>query len=55
MLMENKKLQHLDIGGNEICNDGVKYVAEGIQQNDTVTELILQYCLISVNGNYYNL
>ena len=50
--MENKKLQHLNIGGNEIGDDGVRHVTEGLQQNDTLTELLLHQCRISVNGNY---
>ena len=54
MLMENKKLQQLDISGNEIGDDGVRHVTEGLQQNDTVTELMLQWCNISVKGNYCN-
>ena len=55
MLMENKKLQHLDISGNVIGDDGVRHVTEGLQQNDSVTKLMLQRCDISVKGNYYNL
>ena len=55
MLMENKKLQHLDISNNGIGADGVRHVMEGLQQNDTVTELRLYSCEISVKGNYYNL
>ena len=50
--MENKKLQHLNIGGNKIGDDGVRHVTEGLQQNDTLTKLMLHYCGISVNGNY---
>ena len=52
MLMENKKLQHLDVRWNTIGDDGVRRVTEGLQQNDTLTELILQSCNISVKGNY---
>ena len=55
MLMENKKLQHLFIDDNGIGDDGVRHVTEGLQQNDTVTELILSQCSISVKGNYCNL
>ena len=50
--MENKKLQHLHIGMNKISDDGVRYVTEGLQQNDTLTELLLWYCEISVKGSY---
>ena len=52
MLMENKKLTHLDIGYNGISDDGVRHVTEGLQQNDTLTELVLWRCKISVKGNY---
>ena len=52
MLMGNKKLQHLNISENTIGDDGVRHVTEGLQQNDTLTELILWGCEISVKGNY---
>ena len=52
MLMENKNLIHLNIGDNNIGNDGVRHVTEGLQQNDTLTELVLHNCKISVKGNY---
>ena len=52
MLMVNKKLQHLNISQNTIGDDGVKHVTEGLQQNDTLTELMLWGCKISVKGNY---
>ena len=55
MLMENKKLEYLDIGQNGIGADGVRHVMEGLQQNDTVTKLMLFECNISVKGNYCNL
>ena len=55
MLMGNKKLQRLNIGFNEIGDDGVRNVIEGLQQNDTVTNLMLHGCNISVKGNYSNL
>ena len=50
--MKTKKLQNLDIGDNEIGDDGVRHVTEGFQQNDTLTELGLSNCGISVNSNY---
>ena len=49
--MENKKLQHLNIGGNKVSDDGVSHMTEGLQQNDTLTELILRDCEISAKGN----
>ena len=50
--MENKKLTYLDISLNDIGDDGVRHVTEGLQQNDTLTELWLGNCKISVKGNY---
>ena len=50
--MKNKKLQCLNIGDNKIGDDGVRHVTEELQQNDTLTELKLYNCGISVNGNY---
>ena len=52
MLMENKKLQHLNIGWNTIGDDGVRHVIEGLQQNYTLIEVMLRSCNISVEGNY---
>ena len=52
MLMENKNLTHLNINSNNIGDDGVRHVTEGLQQNDTSTKLHLVTCEISVKGNY---
>ena len=52
MLMENKNLTHLNISNNNIGDDGVRHVTEGLQQNDTLTKLGLYDCEISVKGNY---
>ena len=52
MLMENKNLTHLEIGSNNIGDDEVKNVTEGLQKNDTLSDLGLHYCKISVKGNY---
>ena len=51
MFMRHKKLQHLDISGNKIGDDGVRYIAMGLRHNDTLTELILANCEISAKGN----
>ena len=51
LLMENKRLQHLNIGSNKIGDDGVRHVTEGLHHNDTLTELMLHDCKISVKGN----
>ena len=54
MLIVNRTLdlKHLDISYNKIQDDGVRDIMEGLQQNDTLTELLLQCCGISVKGNY---
>ena len=49
--MENRGLKHLDISDNKIGDDGIRYVSEGLQQNDTLTELRLKYCGISAKGS----
>ena len=49
--MENKKLQHLNIGSNTLGDNGVSHITEGLQQNDTLTELMLRGCEISAKGN----
>ena len=49
--MENKKLQHLNIFGNTIGDNGVKHVAEGLCQNDNLTELVLCFCEITAKSN----
>ena len=50
MLMENNKLQHLYISGNEIGNDGMRLITEGLQYNNTLTKLNAGGCDISVEG-----
>ena len=50
--MDNKKLETLNISDNKLGDDGVRHITEGLQQNDTLTELWLYNCEISVKGNY---
>ena len=52
MLIVNRTLKHLNIGGNTIQDDGVRDIMEGLQQNYTLTELLSHNCEISVKGNY---
>ena len=52
MLMDNKKLETLNISYNNLGDDGVRHITEGVQQNDTLTKLNIQDCEISVKGNY---
>ena len=51
MLMEKSKLQHLNIGRNKIGDNGVSHIAEGLRQNDNLTEVVLRDCDISAKGN----
>ena len=52
MLRENNKLQNLDISVNEIGDDGVRLITEGLQCNNTLTKLNAEHCGISVTGRY---
>jgi len=53
LLMENKKLQALNIGENQIGNEGVVAVCEGLYNNTNLTELWMTNCGLSVEGIYY--
>ena len=54
LLMENKKLQVLNIGWNQIGNEGMAAVCEPLYNyNTTLTELWMSDCGISVEGKYY--
>ena len=54
LLMENKKLQKLNIDDNQIGNEGVAAVCEPLYNyNTTLTELRMHNCGISVKGKYY--
>ena len=50
--METKNLKYLDITVNVISDDGIRDVSAGLQQNNTLTKLILEHCEISAKGNY---
>ena len=50
MLMENNKLQYLNIDDNIIGDDGVRLITEGLQYNKTLTKLKAEACDISVTG-----
>ena len=51
-MLENNKVQHLDIGGNPIGDDGIRLITEGIQHNNTLTKLDAYSCDFSVEGNW---
>ena len=48
--MESNKLQYLDIKWNEIGDDGVRLITEGLQCKNTLTKLNVRHCGISVTG-----
>ena len=50
MLMENNKLQYLDIAGNKIGDDGVRLITEGLQCNKIMIKLDASNCGFSVEG-----
>ena len=52
MLMVNRTLKHLNISRNKLQDVGVRDIMEGLQQNNTLTELWLDNCKISVKGKY---
>jgi len=52
LLMENKKLQMLNIGSNQIGNEGVVAVCEGLYNNTNLTKLWMYDCGLSVEGIY---
>jgi len=53
LLMENKKLQVLSIGGNQIGNEGVAAVCKVLCNNTNLIELRMWYCGLTVEGMYY--
>jgi len=53
LLLENKKIQVLNFGNNQIGNEGVAAVCEGLYNNTNLTEFRMSYCGLSVEGIYY--
>ena len=54
LLRENKKLQVLDVGVNQISNEGVAAICEVLHHNTNVTKLRMHECGLSVEGKYCN-
>ena len=50
MLMNNKKLEILNVSDNHIGNEGVRHITEGIQSNNTLTQLNILKCDFTVEG-----
>ena len=38
---------------NDIGDDGMSSVADGLQHNNTLTKLIVASCIFSVKGSYH--
>ena len=43
-------LRVLDVGGNEIGDDGISMMSEELQHNNSLTKLIVANCGLSANG-----
>ena len=50
LLKVNNSLQKLDMGHNQIGDDGMSSVADGLQCNNTLTKLDIRGCKYSVKG-----
>ena len=54
LLKVNNSLQELYINHNDIGDDGMLSVADGLQHNKSLKTLCAQICGISVKGNFHN-
>ena len=52
LLKVNNSLQELVMELNDIGNDGISSVADGLQHNNTLTKLNVSFCEFSVKGSY---
>ena len=50
LLMANNSLKELDLEQNDISDNGISSVADGLQYNDTLTKLSVINCGISEEG-----
>ena len=50
LLKVNNSLQELLMSGNDICDDGMSSVADGLQYNKSLTILVVRECGLSVKG-----
>ena len=53
LLKVNSSLQELDMPGNDIGDDGMSSVADGLQHNNTIIKLVVSWCEFSVKGSYH--
>ena len=56
ILKVNNSLQELNMENNDIGDDGISSVADGLQHNNTLTILNVSECEFSLKGiaSYYN-
>ena len=52
ILKETKKLQYLHIGKNTVGDDGIKHIAEGLQENSSLLKLKAYQCGFSAKGSW---
>ena len=52
LLKVNNSLQELDMTNNDIGDDGMSSITDGLQHNNTLTKLSVSYCKFSVKGGY---
>ena len=52
LLKVNNSLQELVMWSNDISDDGMSSVADGLQHNNTLTKLDVSWCKFSVKGSY---
>ena len=52
LLKVNNSLQKLDMRDNDIRDDGLSSVADGLQHNNTLTKLDVSECKFLVKGSY---
>ena len=48
----NNSLQELVMSRDDIDDDGISSVADGLQHNNTLTKLDVSWCKFSVKGSY---
>ena len=53
LLKINNSLQELYMRVNDVGDDGMSSVADGLQHNNTLTKLSVSLCNFSVKGNYH--
>ena len=53
LLEKSKRLQCLNVSFNSIGNDGVKYIMDGLKQNDKMIKLNISSC--DLEGTYVHI